>query len=80
MCRRSKGRGLRPSDDRSLRGDQTYKDAESEIIGHVETIISYSLRSIYLAHVRMTHSPRLHFDHSFTLYYIIYTYKLIIIG
>jgi hypothetical protein len=33
----------------------------------------------YLAQVRMTRSPRLHFDHSFALYYIIYAYKLIII-
>jgi hypothetical protein len=28
----------------------------------------------------MTQSPRLHFDHPFALYYIIYAYKLIIIG
>ena len=34
----------------------------------------------YLEQVRMTRSPRLHFDHSFALYYIIYAYKLIIIG
>ena len=34
----------------------------------------------YLAQVRMTRSPRLHFDHSFALYYIIYAYKLIING
>ena len=34
----------------------------------------------YLAQVRMTRSPRLHFDHSFALHYIIYVYKLIIFG
>jgi hypothetical protein len=34
----------------------------------------------YLAQVRMTRSPRLHFDHPFALYYIIHAYKLIIIG
>jgi hypothetical protein len=32
-----------------------------------------------LAQVRITRSPRLHFDYSFALYYIIYAYKLIII-
>jgi hypothetical protein len=34
----------------------------------------------YLAQVRMTRPLRLHFDHSFALYYIICAYKLIIIG
>jgi hypothetical protein len=34
----------------------------------------------YLAQVRMTRSPKLHFNHPFALYYIIYAYKLIIIG
>jgi hypothetical protein len=34
----------------------------------------------YLAQVRMRRSPKLNFDHSFALYYIIYAYKLIIIG
>jgi len=34
----------------------------------------------YLAQVRMTWSPRSHFDYLFALYYVIYIYELIIIG
>jgi hypothetical protein len=43
-------------------------------------IINTPSGPFYLAQVRMTQSPRLHFDHSFALYYIIYTCKIIITG
>jgi hypothetical protein len=33
----------------------------------------------YLTQIRMARSPKLYFDHSFALYYIIYAYKLTII-
>jgi hypothetical protein len=51
---------------------------------HISCVLSAFRRtpsgSFHMAQVRMTRSPRLHFDHSFALYYIIYAYKLTIIG
>jgi hypothetical protein len=43
-------------------------------------LINTSSDPFYLAQVKMTRSNRSQFDHPFALYYIIYAYKLIIIG
>lgn len=37
------------------------------------------LGSIYKAYSNMARTPKLYFDHSFILYYIVYDYKVMII-
>jgi len=64
---------------RSLLYKVVYKEAYCNCTVAVALLCTPS-GPFYLAQVRMTRSSRLHFDHSFTLYYIIYAYKLIIIG